>query len=176
MTRSACTAAADFPLRPSRCFPRTPLPPHALICPPFTVLTWCRPQVSALKEREETKICDKLKEDLKLLGDMTEKEIPVVKAPEVPPQMLSFSPSYGRNSRIEPCSVPTSVWAFAHLPLPFLTHGSTGRDKKPQRPLIDIPFFGAQPEVEIAAEAEDKDKEAGGDAAAAGGDAAAPPA
>jgi hypothetical protein len=54
--------------------------------------------------------------------------------------------------------------------------GALEETKKTQRPLIDIPFFGAQPEAEIEAEAEDKDKEAGGDAAAAGGDAAAPPA
>lgn len=40
-------------------------------------------QVSALKQREEMKICDKLKEDLKLFGDMVEREIPVVKPVEV---------------------------------------------------------------------------------------------
>jgi len=42
--------------------------------------------VSALKQREEGKICDKLGEDLQKLGNMTEKTIPQVKKAEPEPE------------------------------------------------------------------------------------------
>jgi hypothetical protein len=40
-------------------------------------------QVSALKEREEGKICDKLKTDLSAFGETKEVEIPVIKPKRV---------------------------------------------------------------------------------------------